>query len=264
MFYDADGKVIIIHYLDSKGKPATLKYTPGIKPAVNNTFVQQVHEAISAVMKNDDAKTFQGLSINKNIVNIKETTIAAGNNRTQIDKLNGNVITSTTKVNPADKVLSVEQTINWNPNTGLKTASGGGQAPSTGLLHEGGHAVLNLGAKTIQGIIDNGSPTGDVYDTKSDKQIITGLEINYINKTNLNSKTEFHSNGDMKIGQTQSTRTTHQGSASDIYNTTGVNSITPAAAGTTVKGTEDVLKGPPQNIHNDRLGGSKIQPMGGF
>jgi len=245
MFYDPDGKVIIIHYRDANNQPKSLKYTPGVKPASSNTFVQQVHEAITMIMKNDDAKTFQNLNTNKNIVNIVETSLTPDgkNNRTNVDKVNGRALPPPgTLVNVDERFNSMEVTISWNPNTGLKTPDGKAQAPSTGLLHEGGHATLDLGLRTFMDLINVNAPTNDDYQTQSDKKIITGLETDYVKKTNLNSKVEILPNGDIKLPQEQGVRNTHKAVRTDVYNTAGVNSVTPTNPNVQVNGTEVIIK----------------------
>lgn len=52
----------------------SLRYTPGVKPANKNTFVQQVHEAVTYVMRNDRNNVFQNLNTNNRTVNIYMST----------------------------------------------------------------------------------------------------------------------------------------------------------------------------------------------
>ena len=120
-FIDPDGKVIKVHYVEN-GVNKYYTYKPGIKPTTSNAFVQQVHEAVTAVMKNDANKTFQNLSDSKETVIFNEI-------KTHDDATTGNVNGTGTKVTDVN--------VNWNPTTALKTANGGPLSPATALPHEG-------------------------------------------------------------------------------------------------------------------------------
>jgi RHS repeat-associated protein len=84
-FIDPDGKIIIVHYVEN-GVNKYYTYKPGVKPTTNNTFVQQVHEAVTSAMKNDANKTFQNLSASKESVTFNE--IKTHNDETT-GKING-------------------------------------------------------------------------------------------------------------------------------------------------------------------------------
>ncbi|MFN6074320.1 MAG: RHS repeat-associated core domain-containing protein, partial [Fluviicola sp.] len=245
LFVDPNGEEIIIHYKDADGNPKQYKYTPGIKPTVENQFVQQVHEAVSYVMKNDDEQVFQTISNDESKINIVETfTFDQFADKTGDWRFNYN--SGDGKVNES----STEATISWNPLAMLVTTDGGGLAPSTALLHEADHARGFLALKTkaefdawkrTKTHYDESSPNF-AFDDAEEKRVITGAERKYVNKVNSKEKdkwTKFKSytytneyGYNVKAtwwrtdyAQQQGIRNNHSGS---VTKSKGVNSITRA------------------------------------
>jgi hypothetical protein len=193
-------------------------YKPGIKPTTSNAFVQQVHKAVTEVMKNDANKTFQNISDSKETVIFNQIT-------THDDKTNGTSNATGTKIENVS--------IDWNPTTGLKTTGGGALAPSTALLHEAGHAERLINADTkaeVDALINDAAPNGTTYDNNEEKRVVDDIETPYIKATNKNQPFNI-----WVTPQQQGTRTDHRGTP---YTTTGVNSITPADD-TTVSGQSE-------------------------
>ncbi len=219
-FVDPDGKVIKVHYVEN-GVSKYYTYTPGIKPTTSNTFVQQVHEAVIEVMKNDANKTFQNLSVSKETITFNEI-------KTNDDATNFSFNAAGTKVENVS--------INWNPTVGLKTRNGEAFAPATALLHEAGHGerLINTDTETeIDALKNDAAPNGTNYDNNEEKRVVDNIETPYINITNKNQPFNI-----MVTPQQQGTRTNHRGTP---YNTTGANSITPAD-GTTIAGQSQPLE----------------------
>ena len=224
-FYDPNGKEIIINYKDANGKMQSLKYVPGIKPVNNNTFVQQVHEAVSYVMKDDPSKTFQGLSDHKKTVTINEQLTGSSSH----DDINN------------DRTGYINVTVQWGANFGQKT-SGGGMAPSTILLHEAGHALgkLNVnGKQQLEAAVESRIPDGTIFTNQEENRVITEIETPYI-LTKNKSETKDINNIKPPL---QATRNDHYG---EYYPTMGVNSITPSDGRTYIpnlqKTFQDALK----------------------
>jgi RHS repeat-associated protein len=239
-FIDPDGKVIRIHYMEG-GKSKYYTYKPGIKPTTSNTFVQQVHQAVTAVMKNDANKTFQNISDSKETVTFNQIS-------TNDDATKGTM--SDTKVSNVS--------IDWNPTTGMKTSSGGAITPATALLHEAGHAERYINTDTkaeVDALKTDLKPNGTTYDNNEEKRVVDKIETPYINKANSNQPFDFNN-----TAQQEGTRTDHRGTT---YTTTGVNSITPAD-GTTVTGQSKPTnfgRMPPAAIDNTRVVKPIIIPL---
>jgi RHS repeat-associated protein len=243
LFVDPNGEVIVIHYKEN-GVDKKYVYTPGVKPAISNEFVQQVHEAVSYVMKNDDEKVFQTISGDKSTVNIVESfTFDDNADKTDFSPFNYN--TSTGKANES----SISATISWNPLAMLITTSEGGLAPSTALLHEADHARGFLAIKTIAEL-NAWKDTHNPYDPSSpdaafhkpeEKRVITGVERKYINKVNSKAHDKWekfgsydYSKNGVKVratwwrtdhAQKQTVRNDHSG---EVVKSNGVNSISRA------------------------------------
>lgn len=69
-----------------------------------------------------------------------------------------------------DRYMPTTHTIYWDPNSALKTTSGGSQSPALGLGHEMDHANARWYQKAIGGI-----PSSQ-YDNLEEKRVITGSE----------------------------------------------------------------------------------------
>lgn len=221
-FYDPNGKEIIINYKDENGKMQSLKYLPGIKPATNNTFVQQVHEAVTYIMKDDQSKTFQQLSDHKKTVTINE-------------QLTGS---SSRDVIKPDRTGYINVTVHWGANFGLKTTNGGGMAPSTILLHEAGHALgkLNVnGKKALEAAVDSRKGDGTNFTNPEERRVITQIETPYILAKNQSEAKDINN---IKPA-IQGSRNDHDG---EYYPTMGVNSITPSDSKTYIPNLQITLK----------------------
>lgn len=207
-FYDPNGKEIIINYKDEYGKMQSLKYIPGIKPANNNYFVQQVHEAVSYVMKDDPSKTFQQLSDHKKTVTISEQLSGSSSG--------GDINQDRTGYNNVS--------VKWGANFGLRTVNGGGQAPSTVLLHESGHALgkLNINNNAeLEAAINSRKLDGTTITNKEERRVIVGTETPYILAKNKSEANDINN----ITPPAQGVRNDHFG---EYYPTMGVNSITPS------------------------------------
>ncbi|MEZ4776016.1 MAG: hypothetical protein R3D00_22755 [Bacteroidia bacterium] len=207
-FIDPDGKVIIVHYVEN-GVSKYYSYKPGIKPTTSNIFVQQVHEAVTEVMKNDANNTFQNLSDSKETVTINQIT-------------SGPVITLGDVDATGTKAVNVE--INWKPLEARRNTDGtGAVTPATRPFHEAAHAERYINADTkveVDALLNDLKDDGTPYDSPEEKRVITTIEIPYINATNKNQPLNI-----MVTPQQQGERTNHDAFP---YLSTGVNSITPA------------------------------------
>jgi RHS repeat-associated protein len=246
---DPDGKKIIIFYTE-KVNGVTIKkeynYTPGIKPSVSNDFVQTVHNAMSEVMKNDNSNTLIDLATSNNKWNIVETsnTTTASADYTSPD----------VKADASGKIVSIEATTVWNPNLGSIVVkpdekgkmqpTGGAQAPSALLLHEGGHVKSIFAAKTIsdleglQKILKVGDLDFSSYDIPDDLHVISTIEGPYIANVNRFKQSLFGSTDPSNNGGTaerQEARFNHSG---EFYKTEGVNTISPKGGGNIATGLE--------------------------
>jgi RHS repeat-associated protein len=220
-FYDPNGKEIIINYKDEKGQMQSLKYIPGIKPAINNHFVQQIHNAVTYVMKDDPSKVFQELSVHKKIVTINEQLTGSSSHH---------------EIN-SDRTGFINVSINWGANFG-QMVNGSGQAPSTILLHEAGHALGKLtvnGNQELEAAIKSREFDGTDFTNKEERRVITTIETPYIKAKN---KTELYNIKYLKP-PIQGTRNDHYG---EYYPTTGVNSITPIDGKTKIQNTGKTLQ----------------------
>jgi hypothetical protein len=219
IFYiDADGKVIRIHYIEN-GKNKYYTYRPGIKPTTNNAFVQQVHEAITAVTKYDKTQTFQNIAKSQEVVIINEIN-------------NGDDATHSSTNRAQTKVSNVN--VDWDPLSALETSDKhGAQTPAAGLLHEAAHALrainTNTHAKVLAFNIDSdpeNAPNNFSYFNYEEQRVIDNVKTPYINAVN-NSKPAavFTTQPSLIVPQKEQIRRDHNG---DPYPSKGVNSITPA------------------------------------
>ena len=210
LFVDTDGEVIIINYLDKNGKEKSFTYKPGIKPSVDNEFVQNVHKAVSYVMQNDGNNTFQNISNSSEVVKINEIFLHNDNTKGKINDTH-------------TKVENV--TISWNPFVALKTTNGGAISPATALLHEAGHAERYIEANTkakIQALEVDLKNDGTVYDNPEEKRVFDKIETPYVTKTNKNQPNDLY-----MTPQQEGTRQDHRGTT---YLSKGVTSIVPAGS----------------------------------
>lgn len=142
LFIDPNGKEIIIHYKDANGENKSVKYTPGIKPGVDNKFVQAVHESISATMSEvESINTYLSVAASKKPLNIVEITDF--NNRTDDWVFD----------NPDNPTKILAATVFWNPNLASETSDGEGNSPATILFHEIVHGERALGIETTEALI---------------------------------------------------------------------------------------------------------------
>ena len=205
-FIDPDGKVIRVHYRKEDGSSDYYIYKPGIKPTNDNAFIQQVHEAVTYVMKNDANNTFQNISDSEKTVNFNEIT-------------DHNVETL---------VRNGEVTINWNPTSAQTTIRGGKQTPATGLLHEAGHAERYIYVDTpekVDALREDLKENETLYKTAEDQRVIDEIETPYIKATNAQLSKDYNKQPFDINSQWQGTREEHTGIP---YTSTGVNSTTPA------------------------------------
>ena len=228
LFIDPDGNIIRIHYVEN-GENKYYDYTPGVKPSTENAFVNQVHEAVSYVMKDDASETFQNLHKSSNILDLKEGVLGDEN-------LNSARPTKIMRKHGTGEIVSVRAEILWAPTLAAKTLNGGAQAPSTILLHEGDHANRMLGIKSLPQLFalqkdaEINSSLG-AYDNLEEKRVIDGVEKDYVESKNERvEKESFFSNATY---EQQAVRKEHRGS---FYQSEDVNSITPVD-GTNVNGT---------------------------
>ena len=220
-FYDPNGKEIIINYKDEKGQMQSLKYVPGIKPTIDNNFVQQIHTAVSYVMKDDPSKTFQKLSVHAKSVTINEQ-LTGSSSRHEIN---------------SEGTGFVNVSIYWGANFG-QIVNGTGQAPSTILLHEAAHALgkLNVnGKQELAAAIKSREFDGTDFTNKEERRVITEVETPYVQSKN---KTEAN-NIKYLVPPVQGTRNDHYG---EYYPTKGVNSITPIDGKTNIPNTGKTLQ----------------------
>jgi RHS repeat-associated protein len=142
--YDPDGRIILIHYKDVDGTYKDYPYTPGIKPTVDNEFLQSVNTAVTYAMGSDPNHTYQSLANDPN----KIETITEG---TDPNTSNHTTVTGGS-ADAQGNITALKVTTVWNPNLGSYTEASGdqpnAQAPSTILLHEAGHALDDFSAKT--------------------------------------------------------------------------------------------------------------------
>jgi RHS repeat-associated protein len=254
--YDPDGRIIKIHYVDANGQSQYYNYTPGIKPTVDNAFVQKVHESVSYTMGCDPNSTFQTVADDPNKVHI----ITEGT-----DPVNSNFshVTGGTVDNNGN-IQTLEVTTEWNPNLGSYSSSGtdgkpNAQAPSTILLHETGHVFDYFRAKTEKELSEKGGSLSGVnllkgYSNSSDLFVINSIESPAINEIN---ERERRTDPGIIVGasaQQQGLRSGHNGT---FYETTGVNSISPLTQGSSsgtaidVNGKEAIING--QRQYNTNL-----------
>jgi len=88
----------------------------------------------------------------------------------------------------------------------------------------GAHGLRYLNADTkekLDALLKDKQPNNTDYDDNEEKRVIDNIETPYINKTNANEPLKLNA-----TRQQQGTRTDHR--ATKTYNTTDVNSITPA------------------------------------
>jgi len=204
LFNDKDGKLIVINYEtkreDGSIQQHSIPYTPGIKPADANDFVQKVHLACTYAMNSPTGKAYwTGLSTATNDVgkNI-EVAIKWGNPNESAEFAPPIKM----EVNPENKAIGYG-IIRWNPDTeGIITEvdpqslnvilQAGYQAPSTALFHEICHA-LRYANNPIQSLAESRNGTSDKYDNKEDEKIITGPERKYIQEINNFEKSRVSS-----------------------------------------------------------------------
>ncbi|MFN5983146.1 MAG: RHS repeat-associated core domain-containing protein [Fluviicola sp.] len=132
LYIDPNGKEIIINYKDEQGNIKSVVYTPGVKPLVDNKFVQQVHESIDAKMNTSGSSEINSISISNKMVVFQEIE-TFDNSTLPILNANGGV----------SAVV-----ISWCPNIASETNDGGGQSPSTILYHEICHAERLIKCET--------------------------------------------------------------------------------------------------------------------
>ncbi len=249
---DPDGNIIRIHYqIIESGKTVDkhYDYTPGLKPKISNEIVNQVHEAVSYVMQNDNSNTFQSIANNSNIVNIKVT------NSEDPTVANTSGISSYYSDNKTGKVNSIESTIMWNPELAMKTTNNGAIAPSTILLHEGAHSLIQIQLKTIKEINENmnigENLKNDVlfkqYTNTEDRKIIDAIESPYIKAVNAYELKKSKEPINFDTPQIQQVRLNHHGT---FYKSKGINSITPKSKDEKVDGTSktDHIKSQQDNL----------------
>jgi len=225
VYVDPDGKKIMVTLASGE----TVQYVPGVKPVNDDIFLNQVHEAVSYVMKNDPNNTFQNLDKSDNVVTISKgenaTASIAENSNTTVNRETGQIVS-----------YSLNSEISWDPSKGsIEQFSGrGAVAPSTILLHEAIHADRILATNTpegydklIQDSKDPPRPPGAILPNlfSSPEENRTVIKVDqYIKKVNFDEKMKECGN---YTSQQQAERGFyHSGSA--LYTTKEVNSITPA------------------------------------
>jgi RHS repeat-associated protein len=124
-----------------------VRYAPG----VSGQFKQDFAKAIQKMNKDGTAGTFAKLEARPEIVYVGGTH---GSN--------------------ADFYAPGTRTITWDPNSALKTTGGGTQSPTTGLIHEGGHALRHLSDPAA---FDRDRQSPDTqYDNKEERRVIEQVE----------------------------------------------------------------------------------------
>jgi RHS repeat-associated protein len=249
--YDPNGLEIIIYYKGENNEVLSVPYTPGIKPAVNNDFVQKVHEACIYAMNSTTGSSYWTLmSTAKNSATGQSQVV--GIIQREIEPAKADVtgpefvpIDNGVAPNP-DKTKENIGTIHWDPDTEMQTVidgesiesrSGGYQAPSTLLFHEICHALKHARNPKRSNELGTGVGTGKSsnYDNMIDEEIITGPETQYIQEINEYEKS-FVPEGQSYFRQ--ATRKNHKGSYPNV-NPVGVNDCTQVCDSRYMDGTVD-------------------------
>lgn len=169
----------------------------------------------------DPSKVFQELSTHKKTVTINEQLTGSSSHH---------------DIN-TDGTGFINVTINWGANLG-QIVNGSGQAPSTILLHEAGHALGKLNVNNKQSLvaaIKSREDDGTDFTNTEERRVITKIETPYILAKN---KSENY-NIKYLNPPIQGTRNDHYG---EYYPTMGVNSITPINRQTNIPNTGKTLQ----------------------
>ena len=175
LYVDDDGRIIKLHYKEN-GKDKYLIYEPGVKPSTNNKAVQQFHEAVTTIMKNDADNTFQKIHEESQIV---------------VFNIGNHINEDETKSEIYKNKTFIKINVFWNPNLGLVLTNDGELTPATALLHEAAHALRRLqtnSKKEFDKFIEDKKDNGTDYDNNEEKRVIDKVETPYVKKTNKTSK----------------------------------------------------------------------------
>ena len=180
VFVDPDGRDIIIHYKNSKGKMMTYDYKTGSTYKGNNAFIKNFYKAVETLKKNNADGIINSLEKHSDKIAINQTSEAGS--------------------------ASIEgKYINWNDKQGIETNNGISLTPTSILNHEADHALGALTNPEEHLKRAKNDPTNP-YNTKEEERVITGSEQDTAKKLGL-------------IEEGEVTRTDHQGypyKASDV------------------------------------------------
>jgi len=159
LFVDPDGRDIIIHYKNSKGKVMTYDYKTGSTYKANNTFIKNFYKTVATLKKNDADGIINSLESHKDKIVISQTSGSSSASYT-------------------------EKEIRWNDKQGIETNKGVSLTPTLVLNHEGDH-MLNALKNPSQHSANSQADKDNPYSNKEEERVIKGSEQDTAKKLGL-------------------------------------------------------------------------------
>ena len=159
LFIDPDGRDIIIHYKNSKGKLMKYDYKTGSTYKGNNTFIKNFYKSVATLKKNNADGIINSLESHKEKIIISQTSGSSSASYT-------------------------EREIQWNDKQGIETNKSVSLTPTLILNHEGDHmldALKNPKEHAENSQADKDNP----YSNKEEERVIKGSEQETAKKLGL-------------------------------------------------------------------------------
>ncbi len=159
LFIDPDGRDIIIHYKNSKGKLITYDYKTGSTYKGNNTFIKNFYKSVATLKKNNADGIINSLESHKEKIIISQTSGSSSASYT-------------------------EKEIQWNDKQGIETNKSVSLTPTLVLNHEGDH-MLDALNNPKQHAENSQADKDNPYSNKEEERVIKGSEQETAKKLGL-------------------------------------------------------------------------------
>ncbi|WP_426480351.1 DUF6443 domain-containing protein [Chryseobacterium sp. R2ACT005] len=159
LFIDPDGRDIIIHYKNSKGKLMTYDYKTGSRYKGNNTFIKNFYKSVATLKKNNADGIINSLESHKEKIIISQTSGSSSASYT-------------------------EKEIQWNDKQGIETNKSVSLTPTLVLNHEGDH-MLDALNNPKQHAENSQADKDNPYSNKEEERVIKGSEQETAKKLGL-------------------------------------------------------------------------------
>ena len=179
--YDPDGRKIVIVYRDDNNQKQKMEYTPGMTYSGGNEFVSNSISSLNHKYATDS----QNQNVIGSLVSIKQNVKIKETNR-------------------GNKFVPLTRTVRWNQSSAMTTIDfftgdgTGAQTPSSGLLHELGHAFWKfLINKSTKNDLWKSFTWDDQiqYTNEQEKWVIENIENKCLDSFEAQRNTHYASGG---------------------------------------------------------------------